>query len=302
LQGILLRGGVKVANLNIELRGLRGLSSLDNLLNEAPTKDQLENIQQLSIDSLMPSKYQPRKIWDEQALSELAESICSQGIIQPLIVRSKDDNKFEIIAGERRWRAAKLAGLTSIPAVIRDVEDNVALAFALIENIQREDLNPLEEAYAFCRFKDDFSMTHSDIAKMVGRSRTSITNTIRLLSLDDSVKKLLEENHLDMGHARALLTLDTTEQVDLAQKIADQKLSVRQAEELAYTRKIQKSRAPSERVNKYTSKQEFWASELSKKLSTKVTVKLNNSGEGKVIIHIEDPSEIDWLLNNISIS
>jgi len=291
-----------MANLNIELKGLKGLQSLDSLLSESPISQiQLESIEQLSVDSLVPSEYQPRKIWDEDALSELAASISSQGIIQPLIVRPKENNKFEIIAGERRWRAAIEAGLTFVPAVIRDVEDNIALAFALIENIQREDLGSLEEASAFYRFQNDFSMTHSDIAKMVGRSRASVTNTIRLLSLSDAVKRLLEDKSLSMGHARALLSLEENEQLELAQRIVDQKLTVREIEGLVHQEKSPKVSTNSKKSNTYGARQDFWETELSKKFSSKVTVKLNDNGVGRIIIHVDNPSEIDWLINNINI-
>jgi len=287
---------------NLELKGLRGLRELDTLNKSPSVKTHIDPIQHLSIDSLVAGKYQPRQWWSEEELFDLSESIREHGIIQPLIVRRVEEGRYEIIAGERRWRAARLAGLETAPAIVRDIEDNIALAFALIENIQRQDLNPLEEAVAFARFKDEFAMTHADIAKMVGRSRTSVTNTMRLLSLCDPVKQLLTEGRVEMGHARALLTLDAEQQTSLAHKIVMGQLTVRQAEKLADALKFP-SEISSDGKNRVLNdeQQSLWCEELAKKLSARVTIKLNNKGAGKVVIHVESPEEFAWLIEHIDV-
>src|SRR3989338_5809092 len=193
------------------------------------TDDQLKK---LPIHSLIPGKYQPRKIIAPEALEELANSIRTQGIIQPIVVRPIANNQYEIIAGERRWRAAKLAKLTYIPAIIRDITDETAMLMALIENIQRRDLNVMEEAGALNRLMNEFNMTHQAVADAVGKSRTNVTNILRLLNLNASVRELLEQGQLEMGHARALLTLNEEQQSHAANVIITRKLSVRETEEL----------------------------------------------------------------------
>ena len=185
---------------NLELKGLKFLRALDNSFQDGESIPS-ESITHLAVELLNSGKYQPRKQFDESILDELANSIKVQGIIQPLIVRKIAEECYEIIAGERRWRAAKKAGLTYVPVIIRNIDDNVALAFSLIENIQRENLNPIEEALALNRFREEFDMTHEDIAQMIGRSRVSVTNTLRLLSLDSRVIEMLNEGKIDMGHA-----------------------------------------------------------------------------------------------------
>jgi ParB family chromosome partitioning protein len=252
----------------------------------------------------VPGKFQPRKLINDETLSELAASIKSQGVIQPIVVRRAGE-QFEIIAGERRWRAAKLAELTHVPAVVRHVADNIALAFALIENIQREDLNPIEEAMAYERFYQEFQMNHSDIADMVGKSRSSVSNAIRLLSLSEPVKKLVEEGALEMGHARALLSLTPEEQAGLAEKIVAENLTVREAEKRVQLMKQPKGgeghlQKEPQKFN-YADKYHYWSSELSKKFSSEVSIKLNNDGKGKVIIHVESPDDVDWLIDHINI-
>jgi len=235
---------------------------------------------------------------DQDALMELADSIKAQGIIQPIIAR-RLGGKYEIIAGERRWRAAKIAKLTEVPVIVKEIDNHTVLAFSLIENIQREDLNPIEEAVAFARFSEEFSMTHLDIAKMIGRSRAAVSNAIRLLSLSDSVKVLLKERMLDMGHARALLTLELEEQQLLAERIIEKTLTVRETEKLARTMKLPRTRKKKSVVNDDRSR--CWANELTKKLSSKVTINLNNSGSGTVVIHVDSPDEIDWFVKHIRV-
>ncbi len=287
---------------SIELKGLKGLRSLSSLAKEANLS--VSSLQQLSLQSIIPGKFQPRRSISDSSLTELSASIKSQGLLQPIVVRQVG-NQFEIIAGERRWRAAKLAELTHIPALVREVADNVALAFALIENIQRENLNPVEEAMAYERFHHEFQMNHVDIAQMLGKSRSSITNAIRLLSLSEPVKKLLEAGALEMGHARALLILAPEEQIRLAEKIVAENLTVRNVEKLSQYMKqspsLQNSVQTDPRKYYYADKYEYWSRELSKRFSSNVSVKLNNSGAGKVIIHVESPDDVEWLLHHISV-
>ncbi|RUM78360.1 MAG: chromosome partitioning protein ParB, partial [Candidatus Thioglobus sp.] len=190
------------------------------------------NLKVLSVNALQRGKFQPRDDIDPDTLNELAESITSQGIIQPLVVRKVTYDKYEIIAGERRWRAAKIAGLDEIPVIVREIDDQVALAIGLIENIQRESLTPLEEARALQKLIEDFKMTHEEISHVVGRSRSAVSNLIRLLQLNESVKQLLGSGKIEMGHARALLPLNEDQQLDVANQVIQRSLSVRQTEEL----------------------------------------------------------------------
>ncbi len=219
----------------------RGLGkSLDALLSytstevqtSADTEDQIQDqLTQMQVEQIQRGKYQPRRDMDPQALEELANSIRSQGIIQPLIVRPVG-NKYEIIAGERRWRAAQLAGLTEVPVIVRHIPDEAAIAIALIENIQRENLNPIEEATALQRLINEFGMTHQQVADAVGKSRTSVTNLLRLLALPEEVKSMLERGLLEMGHARTLITLPESVQLEAAEMIVSRGLSVRETENL----------------------------------------------------------------------
>jgi len=280
----------------LELKGLKGLHSLDKLLHDSKEGLPRQNLTNLSVDALTPGKYQPRTDFDEASLAELATSIKADGIIQPLIVRSLQAGRYEIIAGERRWRAAKLAGLQEVPAIIRTVSDETALAFALIENIQRENLNPIDEAVSLVRLKDEFAMTHEDIATRVGRSRSAVTNLMRLLSLHDEVKELLRMRKIEMGHARALLALPEDQQIVLAQKIVENELSVREAEKLVQKTKTSQqthSERPSHVSNELLS---TWMRTLSDQLSTKVKINFNGKGEGRVVIHVDSPQEVEWLI------
>jgi ParB family chromosome partitioning protein len=286
---------------NLELRGLKLLRALDNSFQDGETKSR-ESITHLAVELLSSGKYQPRKQFDESILDELANSIKVQGIIQPLIVRKIAEEHYEIIAGERRWRAAKKAGLTYVPVIIRNVDDNVALAFSLIENIQRENLNPIEEALALNRFREEFEMTHEDIAQMIGRSRVSVTNTLRLLTLDSRVIGMLNEGKIDMGHARSLLKLSPEHQYQIACTVIEKQLNVRDTEALANRLKS----SGNEEYNKTSSlttshdKCEEWSRYLSQQFTTNVSVKVNAEGKGKVIIEVNSASEVDWLINLMS--
>lgn len=284
---------------NLELKGLRNLSGLDNLLADSKAGEfAKESIFHLPISDLVSGKYQPRTIINDESIQDLAASIKSQGIILPLIVRRLDEKKFEIVAGERRWRAATIAGLKTIPAIIRDIPDQTACAFALIENIQRESLNAIDEAVAFERLITEFFLTHEEIAERVGRSRPTVTNLIRLLSLDEEVKDLLRNRQLEMGHARALLVLTAEKQKEVAKKIINKSLSVREAEKLVQNIKSTKICLPAAE-NYFKDQMIEWEKALSKKFSASVKVKLNAEGEGKVIIYVKSPDEIIWLIENI---
>ena len=215
----------------VKLKGLgRGLDAL--LANDIETSAQSDSLATLSVDKLQPGKYQPRTHMDQASLESLADSIRAQGIMQPIVVRLVNDGKYEIIAGERRWRASQIAGLKEVPVIIKEIADDVALAMALIENIQRENLNPIEEANGIQRLINEFEMTHETAAQAVGRSRSAVTNLLRLQNLHAVVQEMLAQSKLDMGHARALLTLEGAKQIAAAKEIVQNHLSVRSAEQL----------------------------------------------------------------------
>jgi len=215
----------------VKLKGLgRGLDAL--LANDIEAGGQSDSLAALSVDKLQPGKYQPRTHMDQASLESLADSIRAQGIMQPIVVRLVGDGKYEIIAGERRWRASQIAGLKEVPVIIKEIADDVALAMALIENIQRENLNPIEEANGIQRLINEFEMTHETAAQAVGRSRSAVTNLLRLQNLHAVVQEMLAQSKLDMGHARALLTLEGAKQITAAEEIVQNQLSVRSAEQL----------------------------------------------------------------------
>jgi ParB family chromosome partitioning protein len=286
---------------NLELKGLKLLRALDNSFQDGESIPS-ESITHLAVELLYSGKYQPRKQFDESILDELANSIKAQGIIQPLIVRKIAEECYEIIAGERRWRAAKKAGLTYVPVIIRNIDDNVALAFSLIENIQRENLNPIEEALALNRFREEFEMTHEDIAQMIGSSRVSVTNTLRLLSLDSRVIEMLNEGKIDMGHARSLLKLSPEQQYQVACTVMEKQLNVRDTEALANRLKSSENTGRDKTCSLATphDKCEEWSTYLSQQFTTNVSVKVNAEGKGKVIIEVNSASEVDWLVKLMS--
>jgi len=265
------------------------------------TRENVDNeLRELPVDLLQPGKYQPRTDMNAESLQELANSIRAQGVLQPIVVRRLgDSNRYEIIAGERRWRAAQLAELHQVPAVIRDVPDEAAIAMALIENIQREDLNPVEEATALQRLIDEFEMTHQQAAEAVGRSRAAVSNLLRLLSLSAEVRKLLENGDLEMGHARAILSLEPELQSQVARDIAAKGLSVREAEEL-----VRKLRSNEDRPAKPIGKRvdpniQRLQDDLSEKLGAKVLFQHGGGGKGKVILHYNSLDELDGILAHI---
>jgi len=254
------------------------------------------------IANLIPNPLQPRRHFADEALRDLTNSICEQGILQPLIVRPtrSDPGNFEIVAGERRWRAAQMAGLAEIPAVIRDVPDEDAIAMALIENIQREDLNPLEESRALDRLIREFDLTHAGGAQGVGRSRASVSNLLRVQDLSDKVKPLLEDRKLDMGHARALLGIaNATQQFDAARQVVKKSLSVRETEVLVKrileggsAMRLKKTPAQNADIRRLEI-------EISEKLGAKVSVDHTANGAGKLIIHYNSLDELDGILKHI---
>jgi len=273
-------------------RGLDALLSGGNSEKDEVMRD-------LKVALLKPGKYQPRSHMDEASLNDLAASIKAQGIMQPILVRQLKDSSYEIIAGERRWRAAQLAGLSHVPVLVRSVPDSAALAMALIENIQRENLNPLEEAVGIQRLIDEFKMTHQVAADAVGRSRSAASNLLRLLKLPKVVQNLLAENKLDMGHARALLSLESARQILLANKIVMEGLSVREAEslvqKLTHQPPITKPKK-SARINRDTLRLQ---EELSESLGTHAQIKPGNKGGGKLIIEYANNEQLDEFIGRL---
>ena len=248
----------------------------------------------LNVNALQRGKFQPRDDIDPDTLNELAASITSQGVIQPLVVRKITYDKFEIIAGERRWHAAQIAGLDEVPVIVREIDDQVALAIGLIENIQRESLTPLEEAKALQQLIEDFKMTHEEISNVVGRSRSSVSNLIRLLQLSDAVKVLLGEGKIEMGHARALLSLDEENQIKVANQVINRSLSVRQTEELV-KRVLNPKPKTSSTVEPHIS---VLMKTLSKKLDSKTEIKANGD-KGKIVIHYQSAEALENILKHI---
>jgi len=263
-----------------------------------------KSLSTLPIDLIQRGKYQPRRNFDQDKLQELADSIASQGVIQPIVVRAIDDERYEIIAGERRWRASQLAGLQEIPVVVQQVDDQTAMAMALIENIQRDDLNPLEEATALQRLLEEFGLTHQQIAKAVGKSRTTVTNFLRLLELAEDVKQMLQLHQLDMGHAKALLGLQESDQIKAAREVVDNGLSVRETEKLV--RRIQGiEEKPAKTPEKNTTVQKVdpdvlrLQDSLCEKLGAKVEIKQASSGKGQLVIAYNSLDELDGILDHI---
>ncbi|HUK05695.1 MAG TPA: ParB/RepB/Spo0J family partition protein [Burkholderiales bacterium] len=250
----------------------------------------------LPIGAIRPGKYQPRTRMNEQALNELAASIKAQGLMQPLLVRPIGADSYELIAGERRWRAARIAGLSEVPALIRQVPDNAALAMALVENIQRENLNPLEEAAGVQRLLDEFRMTHEQAADAIGRSRSATTNLLRLLKLAKPVQSMLMDGTLDMGHARALLPLEGARQIEAANRIAARGLSVRESEALVARlwRGSVSRRKP--RVDRDLARLE---EEVSERLGTSVQIRAGRKGSGRVVIRYSGLDHLEQLLKKL---
>ena len=275
---------------------MKGLGrGLDALLAKDEEEGGGEILKSVKLDELQPGKYQPRTRLDQASLEELARSLKSQGVMQPILARTLGKGRYEIIAGERRWRAAKLAGLREVPVVIREVPDSAALAMALIENIQRENLNPLEEATGIHRLINEFKMTHQEAAEAVGRSRAATSNLLRLLNLPQSVQRLLYDGRIDMGHARALLALDGRRQEDLAKRVAERGLSVRETESAVQNILNPK---PKKSGRSKTSRDILrFEEELSERFGTTVEIKPGKKGAGKLVISYASHEHLDDLLS-----
>ena len=253
-------------------------------------------LSELEVRSLRPGKYQPRTRMDKTSLAELAESIRVSGILQPVVVRPVDDGGYEILAGERRWRAAQLAGLQRIPALIREVPDEAALGIGLIENIQREDLNPIEESAGLKRLIDEFRLTHDEVARAVGRSRSAVTNLLRLLELTGAVQEMLLDGRLDMGHARALLGVGKAKQVELAGQVAAKGLSVRETERLVQHAAAAPKAGGKARAARLDPDTRRLQEELSETLGAAVTVKPRKSGRGSLVIDYASLEQLDGIV------
>lgn len=268
----------------------------------APTASQESNpegsVTDIPVDAISRGTYQPRVHFDPQALQELADSIAAQGLIQPILLRKRGGG-YELIAGERRWRAAQLAGLKSIPAIVREMDDNAVAAVTLIENIQREDLNPLEEARALHRLKNEFRMTDQAVAEAVGRSRAAVSNLIRLLDLDERVSDMLATGKIEMGHARALLTLPSDDQHAIAMRVYAEGLSVRATEALARDGAPAKKQARSKPKKQQDSHIRALESQLSEKLGARVSIDHSSGGKGNITISYNSLDELDGILSHI---
>ncbi|ABX72480.1 TPA: ParB/RepB/Spo0J family partition protein [Neisseria meningitidis] len=271
---------------------------LDSLLANGADNSSGDRLTTVAVKDIRPGRYQARVQIDDEALQELADSIKAQGVIQPVIVREHGLSRYELIAGERRWRAAQIAGLTEIPAVIKTISDETALAMGLIENLQRENLNPIEEAQGLKRLADEFGLTHETIAQAVGKSRSAISNSLRLLSLPEPVQEMLYQRRLEMGHARALLTLPVVEQLELAQKAVKNGWSVREVErrsQMAHQNKRLEPKKPAtadiDRLNDL----------LTEKLGVNAEIKTANHKKGRIILHFDTPETFDHILKQLGI-
>ena len=288
--------------MSVKKRGLgKGLDALLNprAASDIAAMDGEDELRVLPVDLLQRSPFQPRQDFNAQALQELADSIRSQGIIQPIVVRATAKlDRFEIIAGERRWRAAQMAGLHEVPTVVRRIDDQTAMCLSLIENIQREDLNPMEQAHAMSRLLDEFHLTHEEVAEAVGRSRPTITNLLRLLELDPQVRKLVESRSLDMGHARAMLALPKNLQLEAAQHVVKGGLSARATESLVRRMLV----SPADKVKKAAASDpnvQRLERQLSEKLGAAVAIRQRKGGKGTVEISYASLDQLDGILAHI---
>ena len=286
----------------VKKRGLgRGLDALlggatANTLQKAAVQADVSELQHLTLDCIQRGKYQPRGDMDPSSLEELAQSIKAQGVMQPIVVRLIATNQYEIIAGERRWRASKLAGLATIPALVRNVSDEAAIAMALIENIQREDLNPVEEAIALQRLQKEFELTQQEVANAVGKSRASIANLLRLIGLPDEIKTLLAHGDLEMGHARALLGLPADQQVEAARQVVAKAFTVRQTEALVRNMRTPKPAKETPALDPDVKRLE---QKLAERLGTQVQIKHGQKGKGQLVIRYGTLEELQGVLAHI---
>lgn len=281
-------------NLNVFLSKAKAGSS-------KTTQD--SGLTKLAIDNLQPGEYQPRKDMTQEALAELSESIKQQGLLQPIVARAIATDKYEIIAGERRWRASKLAGLTDVPVMLHEVDDKTALAMALVENIQREDLNPIEEARALGRLIEEFELTHKQVAEVVSKSRTSVTNLLRLMSLHPDVQRMLEHGDIEMGHARAILALEEDQQLQLAKQIIERHFTVRDTEAAVRSLLDNDSAADKEVLPELQKLKEYSKAcqkKLAPKLQGKVKIKPTSSGQLKVEITYGDQQALEQFIESLT--
>ena len=282
--------------MTVKKRGLgRGL---DTLLGSARLEGLAERLRMIALERLAPSAFQPRKEIDPGRLQELADSISAQGVVQPIVAREVEGGRFEIIAGERRWRAAQMAGLTEIPVIVRKVSDQAALAIALIENIQREDLNAMEEAEALKRMLDEYRMTHQQLADAVGKSRATITNLLRLNELHPEVKTLLMSGAIEMGHARALLGLELTQQHATARRIVERQLTVRATETLVQTLREGVITADPVRFPVHDPDIRRLEDDMSSQIGARVVIRHGKKGSGQIIIKYSSLDELDGVLGH----
>lgn len=288
---------MKKRGLGRGLDALLGAPTAEDSPVEVAATVEGEGLQNLAVDKIQRGRYQPRRDMDEQALEELAESIRSQGVIQPIVVRSIDMGRYEIIAGERRWRASQMAGLTEVPVMIRNVPDEAAIAMALIENIQREDLNPIEEATALERLMDEFELTQQRVAEIVGKSRTTVTNLLRLMKLTPETKRMLEYGDLEMGHARALLGLEGEAQVKAAKEVVSRGFTVRQTEELV---KQLQHPAPKKEAVEPAPELQTLEQRWNDSIGMKVKISQTDKGNGKLTINYDSIEQLDQILNRIT--
>lgn len=282
----------------------RGLGKgLGALMGDVVAKEpENKGVTVLPVEYLQAGKYQPRKDINPERLQELAESIKVQGIVQPILVRELGYNRYEIIAGERRWRAAQLVELADVPVIVKEIDDRAAIAIALIENIQREDLNPMEEAEALKRLIDEFELTHQQVAEAVGRSRTGVTNLLRLNELGDGVKRMLAEKQLDMGHARSLLVLDTSRQVLVANKVVEGGLSVRETEKLVKSIRNENEDKPKVVGEKVYDRDALrLQGAMSDFLGAKTVIKHKKNGQGSVVINYGNLDELEGIVAKFGI-
>ena len=280
----------------------RGLGSLIGNIDEVGRVDEqgsADGLLELDIDRIQRGKYQPRAVFDQQALRELADSIAAQGIVQPIVVRPEGSH-FELVAGERRWRAAQLAGLQKIPAVVRELDARAAAAIGLVENIQREDLNPLEEAQAFKRLIEEFDLTHQQVAESVGRSRTAVSNLLRLLDLAEPVKQQVNDGLLDMGHARALLALIRHDQIEIAKLVVNRGLSVRETELLVKKTLAAQSQGVKTKAAAVDPDVRRLEDRLSEKLGAAVKIKPGKKGSGQLVIHFHSSAELEGIIEHLA--
>lgn len=283
---------VKRSGLGRNLSALLSQSG-SNLLDEKPQSEQLK----LAVNCLQPGKYQPRGEIEEVPLNELAESIKKQGLLQPLLVRELSQGSYEIIAGERRWRASQIAGLTEVPVILKQVDDETAMAMALVENLQREDLNAMDQARAMHRLTTEFALTHQQVADLLCKSRTAVSNFLRLLALAPSVKKLLEHGDLDMGHARALLMLEEEQQSQVALLIIAKNLSVRETEKL-----VERVKAGVTEETPQTNHSPLYQEKLNtlaQQLQTQVKLKPGKAGKGSLVIHYQNTQGLQKIIEQL---